>query len=51
MAKLRNFRESNARDVSKKIPGLWFDLTVEPGLIQLRTKPKRRNDDALHGDS
>jgi hypothetical protein len=30
---------------------LWFDVTVEPGLIQLRTEPKRRNDDALHGDS
>ena len=77
MAKLRkpdkahSFRDSKARDVSKKIPGtamawatalkkmsricrfwsLWFDITVEPGLIQLRTEPKRRNDDALHGDS
>ena len=30
---------------------LWFDVTVEQGLIQLRTEPKRRNDDALHGDS
>src|SRR5262249_23708147 len=24
---------------------------VEPGLSRLRTEPKRRNDDALHGDS
>ena len=30
---------------------VWFDVTVEPGLIQPRTEPKRRNDNALHGDS